>query len=68
MTQNPIEFLTVDDVKNCLGIGNDKAYALFKQKSFPSIRINRKHLIEKNKFMNWLDTVSKLPNKTYIIE
>ena len=30
MTQNPIEFLTVDDVKNCLGIGNDKAYALFK--------------------------------------
>ena len=30
MTQNPIELLTVDDVKKCLGIGNDKAYALFK--------------------------------------
>ena len=62
------ELLTVKDVKNHLRIGNDKAYSLFKQKSFPAIRINGRYLVKKEKFEAWLDDIAKLPNKTYKID
>ena len=62
------ELLTVKDVKNCLGIGNDKAYSLFKQKSFPGIRINGRYLVKRDKFEAWLDDISKLPDRCYKID
>lgn len=59
--------LTVKDVQKELQIGNAKAYALFNQKSFPSIKIGNTHYIKRDRFEEWLDDISKLPNSTYII-
>ena len=60
--------MTVADVNKILHIGNDKAYALFKQKSFPSVRIDGKFLVKQDLFEKWLDDIRKLPDKTYRID
>jgi len=57
--------LTVADVKKLLHIGNDKAYALFKQKSFPSFQFDGKYLVLKTDFEKWLENIKKLPDKNY---
>ena len=57
--------LTVADVKKHLHIGNDKAYALFKQKSFPSFQFDGKYLVKRDDFEKWLSNIQKLPDKNY---
>lgn len=57
------QMMTVKDVKEFLGIGNNTVYKLFKSKDFPSIIIGRIHLIRKQSFLDWLtqqENISKL--------
>lgn len=51
--------LTVNDVKNHLHIGKNTAYDLFvKDKTFPSFKIGRKHLILESEYIRWLEKQS----------
>ncbi len=60
--------MTVADVQKALGLGRDKTYSLFRQKSFPSVQIDGRYFITKKAFENWLDRLQKLPDKKYIID
>ena len=60
--------LTVADVKQHLHIGNKKAYALFKQKSFPSFKLDGRHLVRRDEFEKWLNNIQKLPDRNYKFE
>lgn len=53
MTQLP-ELMTVKELQNYLGIGKDKAYALVKSKSFPSVKIGGRYYVIKSDFVSWL--------------
>mgnify|MGYP000893031668 FL=1 len=57
--------LTVIDIKAILKIGNDKAYKLFHQRSFPSFSIGGKHYIKRDDFEQWLENIKKLPDRNY---
>lgn len=58
-----IKLYTVDDIQNIFGIGRSKAYQLLSSNGFPSIRLNRKLLVEKSKLEDW---IAKNSGKTYI--
>lgn len=42
------------DLQSVLGIGRETAYALMHNKSFPSIRVGHRFLVEKVALENWL--------------
>lgn len=46
---------TVDDVREHLHIGKNTAYALFKDKTFPSFKIGRKYLVLESHYIAWLN-------------
>jgi hypothetical protein len=46
--------LTPKDVGDLLGLPKDQVYRLFRSKSFPSERVNNKHIITKMRFLKWL--------------
>lgn len=48
------EILTRKDLEETLNIGKDKAYALMKSKSFPSIRIGKTYMVMHDDLMLWL--------------
>ena len=60
--------MSVADVQRELQIGKNKAYLLFKQKSFPSFRLDGKYLVSTKDFELWLDRVKKIPGKTYKLD
>ena len=48
--------LTLEDIKNHLGISsNTTIYKLIAIKSFPKIKIGKKYLIPKNKYLKWIE-------------
>lgn len=47
--------LSVAHVAAYLGISKTSAYALFRSQDFPSLRVNRRYLIPKDRFLNWID-------------
>ncbi|WP_227938418.1 helix-turn-helix domain-containing protein [Alkalihalobacillus deserti] len=47
--------LTVSDVKEVLGIGLSQAYDLVNSNQFHVTRVNRRILISKEVFLNWLN-------------
>ena len=53
MTQLP-ELMTIKELQSYLGVGKDKAYALVKSKSFPSLKIGGRYYIIKTDFVVWL--------------
>lgn len=57
--------MTVADVQKVLHIGKDKAYRLFKQKSFPSFRLDGRYLVTEKDFERWMERIHKLPDKNY---
>jgi hypothetical protein len=57
--------LTVADIQKELHIGKDKAYRLFKQKSFPSFQFDGRYLVTRKDFEHWLEKIKKLPDKNY---
>ena len=59
--------LTVDDVKQLLHLGNDKAYKLFRQDDFPSFKIEGTNYIMEDKFYEWLGQLHQQPRKQYLM-
>lgn len=59
--------MTVADVQKELHIGKDKAYLLFKKKSFPSFRFDGRYLVTSEDFAEWLSKIKKLPDKNYVL-
>ena len=47
-------FLSTKDVQKKLGIGREKAYALMKISSFPSIRLGKTYFVTVDALENWL--------------
>ena len=52
---NGIRIFTVKDVMEIMGIGRDKAYALFRAKSFPATRLGRQAFVTESNFNDWLN-------------
>lgn len=52
----------VDDIQRIFKIGRSRAYQLLSSSGFPSIRLNKKILVEKEKLLDWL---SKNSGKIY---
>ncbi|MDO5538968.1 MAG: helix-turn-helix domain-containing protein [Eubacteriales bacterium] len=46
--------LDVKGLQSALGIGRDLAYGLMHSRSFPSIRIGNRYVVEKEALRNWL--------------
>lgn len=51
--------LTVDNLAEVLGIARVNAYSLVHQNGFPKIVINRRILIPKQSFLEWISNKSK---------
>ena len=49
-----IKMLTVKELSSDLRIGKDKAYALMKSKSFPSICIGKRYYVTEEALADWL--------------
>ena len=60
--QLPIMY-DVSDIQNIFKIGRSKAYQLLSSSGFPSIKLNKKLLVEKGKLEEW---IAKNSGKTYI--
>lgn len=56
-------YLTIDDLKRELHVGNSTAYRLVKIRSFPSINLSGRWLIDGEKLQVWLANLQKLPDK-----
>ena len=59
---------TVAEVQKILHIGNDKAYRLFKQKSFPSFQFDGRYLVRGKDFDAWLGKIQKMPERNYVVK
>ena len=46
--------LSAKDLAEFLGIGRDKAYALMRSKSFPSILLGKRYIVLKEALERWL--------------
>ena len=57
--------MTVADVQRELKIGKNKTYLLFKQRSFPSFRLDGTWLVTRKDFLAWLD---RLHGKNIILD
>ena len=60
--------MSVADVQKAMHIGKDKAYRLFKQKSFPSFQFDGKYMIVQEDFEKWLRYIQKIPGKNYVLD
>lgn len=49
------EFYTVKDVKEMLGIGQDKVYKMFASGEIPSIKVGRLYRVHPKDFEAWLE-------------
>ena len=48
--------LNADQLAQALGISRANAYQLMHSKGFPTIRIGKRMLVPKDKFLEWLDS------------
>ena len=64
LIQETDEMLTINDIRNHLGIGRDTAYSLVKLSTFPSIKIGRTYLIPLSEYKKWL---TKSVGKEYYV-
>lgn len=44
-------FLNAEDISEALGIAISTTYELMKQKGFPSLKIGRRYVVEREKFI-----------------
>ena len=51
-------FLNAEQLAQLLGISSSSAYELMSEKGFPSLRIGKRLLIPKDKFIMWADEQS----------
>ena len=47
--------LNANHVATALGISRSQAYNLLHAKSFPTIRVGRRRLVPKTRFIRWMD-------------
>ena len=52
-------FLNAEIVAKLLGIGQASAYELMHEKDFPTIRIGKRLVVPKDKFLIWVDENTK---------
>lgn len=52
--------LTPQDVQDVLGISRNNAYALVHSKGFPVIRIGKLYRINRDKFIQWMETTREV--------
>ena len=52
-------FLNVNDLSKALGIAPSSCYELMHEKDFPSIRIGKRLVVQREKFIEWVDEQSK---------
>lgn len=50
-----VQILQTKDLMDYLRIGKDRAYALMKSKSFPSIRIGKTYCVTMTSLQDWLN-------------
>ena len=50
--------LTVGDLRKRLGIGRDRAYALMRCKTFPTIQIGKRYYVTEEALLHWLRNMS----------
>ena len=60
-----MEFMNVDELKDYLHIGINKAYELVNQDDFPKVKFGRTFLIPKAKVNEW---VNRNMYKTYALD
>lgn len=58
-----MSYMTIDELKTALRIGNSTAYRLCRIKSFPAINLSGRWLIDGEKLQVWLANLQKLPDK-----
>lgn len=49
------EMITVSDIKKHLHIGHDRAYQLISLKGFPAMKLGKRYIIQKDKYLKWLE-------------
>lgn len=54
MHQLPL-IMTAEEVADVLGIGRSKAYELLNSQGFPAIRLGRRMVVPRDRFLEWLD-------------
>ena len=47
-------FLNAEDISEALGIAISTTYELMKQKGFPSLKIGRRYVEERENFIEWV--------------
>jgi len=52
-------FLNANDISKVIGIAPSSAYELMHEKDFPSIRIGKRLVVQRDKFIDWVDRHSK---------
>ena len=52
-------FLNVKDLSKALGIAPSSCYELMHEKDFPSIRIGKRLVVQRETFIEWVDEQSK---------
>lgn len=50
-----IKIFTVEDIKERMGFGRDRSYALMKSKGFPATRIGKTYYVTEENFYKWLN-------------
>ena len=58
-----MSYMTIDELKKELRIGNSSAYRLVKIRSFPSINLSGRWLIDAERLQIWLQNIQKLQDK-----
>ena len=59
-----IHYLTIEELKTVLHIGNSRAYALVRTRGFPSFRLGEgQWLIDPAGLQEWIKKVQKCPDK-----
>ena len=52
-------FLNANDLSKAIGIAPSSCYELMHEKDFPSIRIGKRLVVQREKFIEWVDEQSK---------
>ena len=48
-------FLNANDLSKVIGIAPSSCYELMHEKDFPSIRIGKRLIVQRDKFIEWVD-------------
>ena len=48
-------FLNADDIAAYIGISRANAYNLYHRKGFPKLKLGKRLVVQKEKFLKWID-------------